>query len=750
MATATYAGTTTSYTYDADGQRVQSSSPAGKRYFVRTGGQLLAEYSALVTKLSPQSGSAGSNTTVTVTWSGIPGATYAVCWDTSNNLTCNATWQSTGTTSSRTLTNLTPGTTYYWQVRATTANGTAEADSGTWWSVTVVTGGFMKLGPANGLQGVGSTVTLQWNSIPDSGYWLCWDQTNNNSCDGSWWPNGGSTSRLLQDLTPGTYYWQARVQTPNGTFDADAGTWWSFTVGGAGGGFTKLSPAPGISGLASDVTVQWSEVPNEGYSVCRDTSDNGVCDTTWWPNGGATSKLLQNLTPGTTYYWQVKATNGVEANSGVWWSFSVGTPVITFGKQTPAAGAILTANAATLSWTTAQGASFYEVCLDTVNNGTCDTQWQPAAQATVKTIAGLTDGTYYWQVRAQIGGGTTQADAGAWWAITVDAPEPVREYIYLGSTLLAEYTLVNGTAVLTYYHTDALGSVRAVTPASGGSPLVRHDYFPFGESTSFLTGDPRRFTGAELDSETGFHYLGARYYRNVFGRFTSADDPGYMNVFQPQSMNRYAYVLNNPLRYVDPTGHQGKCVYYEKIFINGDPVTVQMECSVSSIPLEFSALNDTRNGKEGPGPTSDPKQAWLCTLDAAANTIATGLFPPYAIARTVLSLANVNIHPFQSVFGDKSVVTAGPTGPSAVAGVASANWTWQQELFENQGGQDRIDRLEELMGRVRSGPANTTKYGPELKSLQKLSKSVSFASKITSALGVVSGAYDAIMCWSRQ
>ena len=55
-------------------------------------------------------------------------------------------------------------------------------------------------------------------------------------------------------------------------------------------------------------------------------------------------------------------------------------------------------------------------------------------------------------------------------------------------------------------------------------------------------------------------YLGARYYQNQTGRFTRPDDPGFMDPFNPQSMNLYVYAYNNPLRFIDPTGHSGDCV----------------------------------------------------------------------------------------------------------------------------------------------------------------------------------------------
>jgi RHS repeat-associated protein len=107
-----------------------------------------------------------------------------------------------------------------------------------------------------------------------------------------------------------------------------------------------------------------------------------------------------------------------------------------------------------------------------------------------------------------------------------------------------------------YYHTDAVGSVRAVTDQTG-AVVRRHDYFPFGEEFAAQPGsDPRRFTGKERDAETGLDYFGARYYASRTGRFTTVDPLITLeeNLVDPQRWNRYAYVRNNPLRYTDPDG----------------------------------------------------------------------------------------------------------------------------------------------------------------------------------------------------
>ncbi len=62
------------------------------------------------------------------------------------------------------------------------------------------------------------------------------------------------------------------------------------------------------------------------------------------------------------------------------------------------------------------------------------------------------------------------------------------------------------------------------------------------------------FTGQKLDASVGLMYYGARYYDAAIGRFAQPDSM-IPNPYNPQSLNRYSYTLNNPLKYTDPTGH---------------------------------------------------------------------------------------------------------------------------------------------------------------------------------------------------
>ena len=83
------------------------------------------------------------------------------------------------------------------------------------------------------------------------------------------------------------------------------------------------------------------------------------------------------------------------------------------------------------------------------------------------------------------------------------------------------------------------------------------NYMPFGSmrSTTGSSGSSYKFTDQELDSESGLYNYNARLYDPEIGRFISAD-PIVPDPFNPQSLNRYSYVLNNPLIYTDPSGYQ--------------------------------------------------------------------------------------------------------------------------------------------------------------------------------------------------
>jgi RHS repeat-associated protein len=72
-------------------------------------------------------------------------------------------------------------------------------------------------------------------------------------------------------------------------------------------------------------------------------------------------------------------------------------------------------------------------------------------------------------------------------------------------------------------------------------------------TTHFAACSVRQFTGKERDAESGLDNFDARYLGSSMGRFMSPDPVG-GHTEDPQTLNRYAYVRNNPLSLTDPTG----------------------------------------------------------------------------------------------------------------------------------------------------------------------------------------------------
>jgi RHS repeat-associated protein len=133
-----------------------------------------------------------------------------------------------------------------------------------------------------------------------------------------------------------------------------------------------------------------------------------------------------------------------------------------------------------------------------------------------------------------------------------------RYKVYVGSRLVAQTTRKTGEADRTdYIHSDALGSATLLTNEDG--EMSRRSFEPFGRpeqhstNSSVLAG----FTGHDHDTELGLINMKGRLYDPELRRFTTAD-PFVTEPLNPQGLNRYAYVNNNPLNYTDPSGFQSR------------------------------------------------------------------------------------------------------------------------------------------------------------------------------------------------
>lgn len=187
-----------------------------------------------------------------------------------------------------------------------------------------------------------------------------------------------------------------------------------------------------------------------------------------------------------------------------------------------------------------------------------------------------------------------------------------RDYVYLGVSLLAT---IDGTGTR-YVLTDHQGSTRAVM--NGSKVTERHDYRPFGEEIGAYTGlrtveqgynaaNPVRqqFAMNERDQSTGLDHTLWRKYEPFSGKWTSPDPyRESMKIRDPQSFNRYTYVENDPVNFVDPSGLewvpiiQRSCVTTGTIEGADDPIGPQTVCTYRIL---FVWMNQP-GGYQGPPP----------------------------------------------------------------------------------------------------------------------------------------------------
>ena len=169
------------------------------------------------------------------------------------------------------------------------------------------------------------------------------------------------------------------------------------------------------------------------------------------------------------------------------------------------------------------------------------------------TVAGTTETSTYdgdgVRFTRQVGAGPVirqVTDPTAGLPVTID--DGTRKYVW---GLGLAYAVTGSSIEL--YHTDRLGSVRAVSDASGTvTATYRTDEFGVPTTPTGSSTQPFTYTGEPRDA-TGLVYLRARYYDPTLGRFMSRDPFAGFGA-SPLSLNRYAYVGNNPATARDPSG----------------------------------------------------------------------------------------------------------------------------------------------------------------------------------------------------
>lgn len=150
---------------------------------------------------------------------------------------------------------------------------------------------------------------------------------------------------------------------------------------------------------------------------------------------------------------------------------------------------------------------------------------------------------------------------------------PCDHYEVQGDTVKQYYTAggrgiaMRENRMLYWLLTDHLGST-AVTSDAGGNKKAELRYRAFGETRYEQGSTPTsyRYTGQRQEFALGLHYFRARWYDPLLGNFTQADSI-IPSRYGPLSLARFTYAFNNPLKYIDPSGHDSTDVYLKNKYV---------------------------------------------------------------------------------------------------------------------------------------------------------------------------------------
>jgi len=183
--------------------------------------------------------------------------------------------------------------------------------------------------------------------------------------------------------------------------------------------------------------------------------------------------------------------------------------------------------------------------------------YDKAGRVATVTISSTTVGTYTYDANNQrtkkVAGSTTTHyvyGAGGLLYGEYDASgDLLVEYVYLNGEPLAQIDDVSSSDVLTYLHTDHLGTPRYASNTSGTQVWSwLSDAFGNGAPSGTATVN-LRFAGQYFDAESDLHYNWNRYYDPATGRYITSDPIGLAG-----GLNTYGYVGANPVLFIDPEG----------------------------------------------------------------------------------------------------------------------------------------------------------------------------------------------------
>jgi RHS repeat-associated protein len=418
-------------------------------------------------------------------------------------------------------------------------------------------------------------------------------------------PTAGSGFTLINTTAQTWLSTEYQVQTSAGaiaaTWTSSAGNWTAqvatFKPASGGGGapptITSFSPPSGVIGTSVTIT-------GTNFTGATSTKFNGTTATSFTVNSstqisatvptGATSGNISVTTPyGTatsstsfTVTTPPTITNFVPLNEPPGTDVTItgtnftGATAVDFGGVAAASFTVngstqitakIPSNAANgpISVTTPSGTATSSASF-TVDLPPTVTSFTPVS-GTIGTLVTIT-GTNFNSVNGVAFGkqGITSGNVISSTQITATVPSnattgPISVLTSYGTAISSASFTVNAPTVY-YYIEDSLGSARVIATSSG-VVCYDADFYPYGGERPVTDSCPSnyKFEGKERDTETGNDDFGARYYSNRFGRWLSADWSAvpvavpYANLSNPQTLNLYAMVSDDPESFADLDGH---------------------------------------------------------------------------------------------------------------------------------------------------------------------------------------------------
>jgi hypothetical protein len=388
----------------------------------------------------PANGAKTNNNTPALDWSNVTdasGVTYSVQVANNINFASPVVNVSGLTTSAYTVAAALADGTYYWRVKTVDGAGN-ESDWTASWSfmVDIVVALPTLLVPANGAKINNTTPTLDWTDVSDPSGVVYRLQVSNTSAFSYLLVNQTSLTASQFTLTTAltaatTYYWRAKVVDGAGNDSGWTAAWSFYVDTTAPSGPALLSPSNGARTSNNTPTFSWSSVTDpSGVSYTIQVSTSNTFASTVVNVSGLTSTTYTPSVPlaDGTYYWRVGAVDGA-GNSSVWSTvrnliIDVTVPSVPT-LLSPADGAKLNSTTPTLDWSDVAGAPgmtyglqvAYDIDFTSLKanaSGLATSQY---------TTSVLTQGTYYWRVKAVSGTGNA-SDWSAPWSFTVDTTAP--------------------------------------------------------------------------------------------------------------------------------------------------------------------------------------------------------------------------------------------------------------------------------------------------------------------------------------